>query len=86
MSLKTMSGMRKRIFWAKAKVLTVHRGRALILGALSVRMKRGKRVRRRLDLVFVLYADRMVARSVKLTLSLKSSGLEAKTTKDEPFY
>ena len=64
----------------------IHRGLNRITGELSVKMKMGKRSRRRLDLSITMYADRMRAREVGYALQLARSGVSAKRTSDEYLY
>ncbi len=56
----------------------IHRGNNVMIGDIRVRMKKGKRPKRRLDLEFTLYANRMRAIQYMYSLSLAQSKFSVK--------
>lgn len=57
----------------------IHRGINMILDNLKVRMKVGKRPRRRLDITILLHAHKMRARRFSYSLYLEKKGFSVKT-------
>lgn len=64
----------------------VHRGMPVVAGTLRIKMKKGKGIKRRLDLSIGTYANRMRARTVKYTLTLAKSKFTVKIISDDYNY
>lgn len=64
----------------------IHRGMPIVAGRLKIKMKKGKGVKRRLDLSISTYANRMRARNVKYTLTLAKSKFKISIIKDDYIY
>lgn len=60
----------------------VHRGLNILTGSLLVKMKRGRSIRRRLDLGISIFADGMRARHWTYNIQLSSGGFQVKGVKD----
>jgi hypothetical protein len=57
-----------------------------MLGDLRVKMKVGRRAKRRLDITIALYAVRMRAREIKFTVSLAKTGFSVGQAKLNYLY
>lgn len=75
----------KRLYWANAE-RPLFRGAATVLGTLQVKMKVGKLPRRVLRLAITLYATRMRARCVRLTIQFAKKGFSVKHSAEEFIY
>ena len=64
----------------------IHRGMPVLAGTLRIKMKKGKGIKRRLDLSIKTYANRMRARRVKYTLTLAKSKFTVKIISDDYIY
>ena len=67
----------RRIFM-NTQSAPIHRGLSRLVGYLFVRMKTGKRPRRRVDLSITLYADGMRARHVDYAVALTKTGMKVR--------
>lgn len=64
----------------------IHRGMPVVAGTLRIKIKKGKGIKRRLDISISTYANRMRARTVKYTLTLAKSKFTVKLISDEFVY
>ncbi len=58
----------------------------IVVGKLKIKMKRGKGIKRRLDISISTYANRMRARKVRYALTLAKSKFTVKTISDDYVY
>ncbi|MCH8027132.1 MAG: ATP-binding protein [candidate division Zixibacteria bacterium] len=75
----------KKLFIVELKS-PIHRGLNQIVGRLSVKMKKKKRMKRILNLEISLYASNMRARKRYVSIQLAKTGFSVKSTKDEFLY
>lgn len=64
----------------------VHRGMGVVAGNLIVKMKVGKRAKRKLDLAVTIYANKMRARTLRFSLSLAQSGFRVTNVQHSFLY
>ncbi len=64
----------------------IHRRLSIIIGNLIVKMKVGRRARRRLDLSITLYADRMRAKKYSFVVQLAQKGLSVRKVSETHLY
>jgi len=64
----------------------VHRGLNQVLGHLRIKMQSGRRRKRRLDMTFTLYADKMRARYVTYAATLVSTGFRVRQLREDYLY
>ncbi|GAG04245.1 unnamed protein product [marine sediment metagenome] len=64
----------------------IHRGLNEIIGKLHIKMAKGQRPKRRLDVTIRLYANKMVARSVHYAASLTKRGVTIRKVSEEDLY
>ena len=64
----------------------VHRKLTQILGHIIIKMKKGKRLKRRLDIEITLYANKMVARQVSYTANLATKSCTFRQVSDKQLY
>lgn len=75
----------KKIFMLDLKKV-VHRGLHLMVGDFRVKMKVGRRPKRRLDLAITLYANNMRAKTYDFTVTLAKSGFKVSLVNEKYLY
>jgi hypothetical protein len=66
--------------------MVIHRGMSRVVGSLYVKMKKGKRPKRRLDISITLFANKMIAREIHYIVNLTNKKFTVRRISENTLY